>query len=44
MNRNKPADQFAGYGSLLRQMSQDPRLNITHISLANGLFVLWQRK
>jgi hypothetical protein len=43
MSRNKPADQLAGYGNLLRQMSEDLRLNITHISLATGLFVLWQR-
>jgi hypothetical protein len=39
----KPADQLAEYSCLLRQMSRDDRLNITHISLSAGLFVLWQR-
>ena len=39
---SKRSDQLAGYGKLIRQMSEDQRLNITHISLSTGLFVLWQ--
>lgn len=35
--------RLAGYGSLLRRMSRDERLNATHISLFSGLFVHWQR-
>lgn len=35
--------QFACYGTLLRCMSNDNRLNATHVSLFTGLFVLWQR-
>jgi len=35
--------QLTGYGKLLRLMSRDDRLNATHLSLFNGLFVHWQR-
>lgn len=34
---------LAGYARLLRCMSNDERLNATHVSLFTGLFVHWQR-
>lgn len=35
--------ELAGYGKLLRRMSDDQRLIATHISLLSALFVQWQR-
>lgn len=35
--------QLTGYGKLLRLISNDDRLNPTHLSLFTGLFVHWQR-
>jgi hypothetical protein len=35
-------NELAAYGSLLRRMSNDERLNATHVGLFSGLFVHWQ--
>jgi hypothetical protein len=36
-------NELAGYSKLLKRMSMDGRLNMTHVSLFSALFVQWQR-